>query len=62
MNGPVYGSTSRPNVISNNNQMKVLFNTGQPILSSEKRGNMGFKAVYTFIAGRFKLQLMVSQE
>lgn len=48
--GPVYGSTSRPNVISNKNTMRVLFNTGQPI--SEQKENLGFRAVYTFINDR----------
>lgn len=50
--GPVYGSSTRPNVLSDKNVMKVLFNTGQPMLSNEQRGNMGFKATYTFITDR----------
>lgn len=50
--GPVYGSTTRPNVLSDKNYMKVLFNTGQPMLSNVQSGNMGFKARYTFINSR----------
>lgn len=54
--GPVYGSVSRPNVLSRQNVMRVIFNTGQPMLSRGQRGNMGFKLKYTFIndAQRFR--------